>query len=170
MRKRTWKCSLELPSPTRAPVSLSHFHPDRWRTGWFVDRMLTLSSLLTVFGCFPSIIFRLGKCVFLESSRIEWVALTGGLRSSAPTPSHWSALHSHPMKLGSTWASISMCVELNKGFLIVISLSLLKIDLIITKTYWQMLPWRTIFKGRNHLIIEAELTALDTGQKGTVSM
>lgn len=144
----------------RAPVSLSHSHPDRWRTSWFVDRMLTLSSLLTVFG----------KCIFLESSRIGWVTLTEGLRSSAPTPSHRSTLHPRPVKLGSTWASIGMCVELNKGFLIVISLSLLKIDLIITKTYWQMLPWRNIFKGRNHLIIEAELTALDTGQKGTVSM
>lgn len=53
----------------------------------------------------------------------------------SPNTIPWSALHLHPMTLGSTWAGISMCVELNKGFLIVISLSLLKIDLIITKTY-----------------------------------
>lgn len=47
-KKRTWKCSLE-PLP-RALVFLSHPHPDRWRTGLLVDRMLTFSLLLTVFG------------------------------------------------------------------------------------------------------------------------
>lgn len=157
-----------LPAKSRSiPKPLSPWQMKDWLACW---QNAYLIFILTVFGCFPSIIFRLGKCVFLVSSRIEWVPLTEGFWSSAPTPSHRSALHPHPVKLGSTWASISMCVELNKGFLIVISLSLLKIDLIITKTYWQMLPWRNIFKGRNHLIIEADLTALDTGWKGTVSM
>lgn len=97
-------------------------------------------------------------------------------RSTAPPPSHQSALHPHPVKLGSTRAGVRMCVELNRGFLIVISLMSFEDRSVYSENLltYADLSGGISFKGRNHLVTEAELTALDTaqkgGQKGTVGM